>query len=399
MQFDFNFYSSLLLIFVANGLLYSILLVKKAIYSKQNSFKWLGLFVLLCCLYLMPWMFGFAGWYDKQPYRDLMFYIPFQQLFFIGPVLYFYVQSLLNPGFNVNKANWIHFLPGIIYIVYSLIIVVTDKLVVHKYYFLADGTDRDFDPWYQYCGFVSMVFYLVITLKYYKKFVLLMQNLLSNADTLLFSWIKTFLISFLLMQLLQVLFFILGFFFNIETYVGSWWYFFCFAIIMYYIALSGYNNNLQTQIPFQFSKSLHAKAVLLPSVENEVAVEIDLNERVPFQQLPDDLLQYKSQLISLFASNTIAQNPDVTLAEIAKKLNSNSTVISKVINQGFQMNFNDFVNQHRIELVKKAFLNGEHNKSTLLGIAFDCGFNSKATFNRAFKKNTGLSPKNFIESI
>ena len=61
------------------------------------------------------------------------------------------------------------------------------------------------------------------------------------------------------------------------------------------------------------------------------------------------------------------------------------------------MNFNDFVNKYRVEEVKKAFDNGDHKKSTLLGIAFDCGFNSKATFNRAFKKNTGLSPKDYLE--
>jgi AraC-like DNA-binding protein len=49
--------------------------------------------------------------------------------------------------------------------------------------------------------------------------------------------------------------------------------------------------------------------------------------------------------------------------------------------------------------VKTKFANGEHKKSTLLGIAYDCGFNSKATFNRAFKKNTGKTPKEFLESI
>ncbi len=41
---------------------------------------------------------------------------------------------------------------------------------------------------------------------------------------------------------------------------------------------------------------------------------------------------------------------------------------------------------------------GEQKNQTLLGIAFDCGFNSKATFNRAFKKQTGLSPKEWIEN-
>ena len=63
------------------------------------------------------------------------------------------------------------------------------------------------------------------------------------------------------------------------------------------------------------------------------------------------------------------------------------------------MNFNDFINTYRVEEVKKAFDNGEHKKTTLLGIAYDCGFNSKATFNRAFKKNAGFSPKEYLEKL
>ena len=74
------------------------------------------------------------------------------------------------------------------------------------------------------------------------------------------------------------------------------------------------------------------------------------------------------------------------LTDVAKKLKTNASVISRTINQGFQMNFNDCINNYCIEAVKSRFTNEEHKKSTLLGIAYDCGFNSKAIFNRAFKK-------------
>jgi AraC-like DNA-binding protein len=101
----------------------------------------------------------------------------------------------------------------------------------------------------------------------------------------------------------------------------------------------------------------------------------------------------------LILSQKLYQNHELTLSDVAKKLDTNASVISKTINQGFQLNFNDFINHYRIEAVKQSFENGEHKKSTLLGIAFDCGFNSKATFNRAFKKSTRLSPKDFIENL
>lgn len=103
MHYDFNFYSSLLLITFSQGIIYGVLLLKKAIQTESKPNYWLSLFVFLCSLYVAPWMLGFAGWYDNQPFRDIMFYIPFQHLFFIGPILFFYIQSLLNPAFKINK--------------------------------------------------------------------------------------------------------------------------------------------------------------------------------------------------------------------------------------------------------------------------------------------------------
>ena len=399
MTFNFNFYSSLLLIFVSNGLLYSFLILKKAVQKQSRANKWLSLFVFLCSLYIMPWMLGFSGWYDQQPYRDFMFYMPFQHLFFIGPVLYFYVQSLLNPHFRVTRTTSLHLLPGILYLLYSLFVFVVDKIILKKYYFYANGTDKDFDAWYQYLGFASMVFYLLLSLKYYQKFILLMQNIVSYADNFLFNWVKTFLIAFLSMQILQVIFFIIGFFVNIETYVGTWWYFFCFAIIMLYIAISGYNNNLDTYIPFEFDSFQNQKVLLLSNTTPEIAVEFNLETTPETNFDHEDILVWKNKITLLFEVEKAAQNPELTLNDLAKTLKTNVSLVSKVINQGFEMNFNDFVNKYRIDQVKKAFLNGDHKKTTLLGIAFDCGFNSKATFNRAFKKNTGLSPKDYLKSV
>ena len=95
----------------------------------------------------------------------------------------------------------------------------------------------------------------------------------------------------------------------------------------------------------------------------------------------------------------VYKDPALTLTDLAKKLGTNAAVVSKAVNQNFNMNFNDFINFYRIEHVKLAFQNKEHLASTLLGIAFDSGFNSKATFNRAFKKHLGVSPKDYIQSL
>ncbi len=112
MLFTFGSYSSLLLISFTQGIIYSVLLLVKAIRTENKSNYWLSLFIFLCSLFIAPWMLGFAGWYDNQPYRDFMFYMPFQQLFFLGPIIFFYTQSLLNPLFKLTKKDFLHFLPG-----------------------------------------------------------------------------------------------------------------------------------------------------------------------------------------------------------------------------------------------------------------------------------------------
>jgi len=69
--------------------------------------------------------------------------------------------------------------------------------------------------------------------------------------------------------------------------------------------------------------------------------------------------------------------------------------MSYLVNAGFGKNFNDFINSYRVEEVKRKVNDPATAHLSLLGVAFDCGFNSKATFNRAFKKLTGMAPWTF----
>jgi len=173
-----------------------------------------------------------------------------------------------------------------------------------------------------------------------------------------------------------------------------------FSVVMHYIAIVGYSNPINAAIPFkmEFNKNpilLLNESPNLVSEEITIDIEHDYLETTPSPEIE----LWKVKIESLIQEEKLFQNPELNITDVAKKLQTNVAVISKAINQGFQMNFNDFINNYRIEAVKVKFANGEHKQSTLLGIAFDCGFNSKATFNRAFKKSTGISPKEFLNKI
>ncbi len=401
MLFQFGFYSSILLISFTQGIIYSILLLEKAIKSENKSNYWLSLFIFLCSLYIVPWMLGFAGWYDNQPYRDILFYTPFQHLLWVGPIIFFYTQSLLNPSFKFSKKEALHLLPGFLYFAYAVVMWVYDKYIFGDYYFYANGMDKDFDNWYQKLGLISMIIYFILSIRYYNMYKKLMFQVVSYADSVLFKWIKTFFIAFLVMLLLPIIFDSIGYFFpEIKSYQGSWWFFLFFSIVMYYIAITGYSNPINSTIPFKIS-FFDKNPILLLDTRNSDETEtiIDIQYETFEEKKSPEIDFWKSKIETLIQEEKLYQNPELTLTDLAKKLDTNVSVISRTINQGYQMNFNDCINNYRIEAVKKSFANGEHKKSTLLGIAYDCGFNSKATFNRAFKKTTGKTPREFIEMI
>ena len=91
-------------------------------------------------------------------------------------------------------------------------------------------------------------------------------------------------------------------------------------------------------------------------------------------------------------------NPDLNLSDLANFLDMNRAQLSQIINSGFQKNFNDFINEYRVNTFKEKLNLGEHEQLSLLGIAFDSGFNSEATFNRVFKKITQTSPSEYLQT-
>lgn len=88
-------------------------------------------------------------------------------------------------------------------------------------------------------------------------------------------------------------------------------------------------------------------------------------------------------------------NDDLNLTSFAEKLNISSSNLSQVINQFFEKSFYDFINQYRIEQAKTMLHLDNYSNLSILGIAYECGFKSKSSFNRYFKKYCGISPSEF----
>lgn len=304
--FDYNQKSSVLLIFSFHAVIFSFLLLKKGIQEGKNDSKWLAALVFLGGLYISPFMLGYAGWYAQKSYREFLFFMPLQQLFLIGPVFFFYVKTLLNRKLKLTRKDYLHFLPAILYAMYSLVVFITDKLILDAFFFYADGKDKDLDVWYQVAGLVSMLAYLLLSLRHYFNYRTLSLQEVSFADEIAFSWIKHFIIAFGLILVLRVLFFIL----NPEwwEFGRKFWYYLCFSILLMYIAISGHSATIKTTLRFD------AKLLDIDPAEDD-----NREETKPEPEEALALQEWKNKLIHLFETEALHQNPNLTLTDLASR--------------------------------------------------------------------------------
>lgn len=385
MLFQFGLRSSLLLIFFTHLLVYAILFLKRGWQQDLLSDRLLGAFLLLSALFIFPWMSGFAGWYDSHTYREILFYTPFIHALFFGPLLYLYLKSLTNIHYRLQKQDLLHFLPGLLYIAWCAIVVVADKLIVGHYYLMDGHTDPDFANWYNWAWSASLLVYLILSIRYYRQYVVFSSFEFSFADAASFKWLRNFLYAFAILTILLISEHILGLFVDL-FYVGSWYYFFAFAIITYYMAISAYAAKPIIKLNFEPALlSIYQQTLLLAAPE------------MP-QEDESWMENWKAKIDHLMDVEQVYLEPELTLTELAKKAGTNASVLSKVINKTYGLNFSDYVNKYRVDQVIRLMNGPEYQNFTLLTLAYQAGFNSKSTFNRAFKKATGMIPKAYLNN-
>ncbi len=99
-------------------------------------------------------------------------------------------------------------------------------------------------------------------------------------------------------------------------------------------------------------------------------------------------------LIQIFKKNFLA--PKISIAELSHRTGIPVNHLSKIINEQLRLNFFDFINSYRVEEFKRLVSEAKHEYFTLLGLAFEAGFNSKSTFNAMFKKFTEQTPSIYV---
>jgi AraC-like DNA-binding protein len=144
------------------------------------------------------------------------------------------------------------------------------------------------------------------------------------------------------------------------------------AIMIYWLGLKGYLHSRSNTVEPATRKG---SATALPTgVVNQVV----------------------DSLARAMGADTLYLDPELTVEKVGRHLQLPAKTISFVLNQYCQKSFSTFVNEYRVEAVKQRLTDPASEHLTLTGIAFECGFNSQATFQRTFKQMTGVSPREYL---
>lgn len=390
MAFELNTYSALLLLPFSQAVLFGILLIFKTGDTFKLSNLLLGAILLMMSIKIAFWMLGFAGWYDSHDtYTSFMFYFPFNTICLIGPLIYFYFLSATNQDFRFEKQHAHHLWLPVIWVIvilgkFSLDFALHFPFPKTTYtQFGTKGPLAEIDKTLPFTliSYGSLIYYLILTFRSfyaYKKYAI--QNL-SSLENLDFVWLRNILLALgsglVLMFIYQIANWITPL-----SYRADWYSYMFLGILVYYLGIKGYM--------FQ-----RAQKPALNFTETSNSYDDQLDEVKEFPDLPIRM----EELTTLLNQQKPYLVPELTLSQLAYMMRLNSGILSRVINVGYNLNFNDFINGYRIKEVLWKIDDQQHKKITLLGIALDSGFNSKATFNRAFKKQTGKTPLEYIKSI
>lgn len=358
------FFVILLSIGALQGIIYGIILWRyDAINKTANKFLAAILFFFAYRLFVeVLKLFGIG-------YYDFFYHVLLEYNWIYGALIYFFVKAYITPRFKLQlKNDWIHFIPVIIEFVWS------NFIKTQNFYW--DGT-RESLTWLGYWGYVVwmqlptqyVISALLIVIYIIKSERLLKINETENYTLIpeKVTWISRVLKVMKFYSILVIVVVLVDYVFFNYAFNRSYHYplFIGMALITYWLGIEGFNKKDEYAIKEKVSLSTKEKKQL-------DSIALALKRAMQEEQL------YK--------------NSKLNLNGLSKNLGIKPYLITKCLGVVFEKKFNDFVNEYRIEELKRLLTDKKNNNYTLLSLAFEAGFNSKASFNRAVKKITGKPP-------
>lgn len=314
-----------------------------------------------------------------------------------APLLYFYVDLITQPEQKIKPWFWLLTVPFFVFLTYYLA----------NYYFLSTDRKKEYfqlattKPWAMiYAGEFFLVLsgpvYSVLGLFRIKQHIKNIEGSFSYTAGINLKWLKTILIAIVFVNVIEVLLNVFSDIYPLFTYQTSDNLMHSLNVLL--IFFIGYYGFKQTLIypsgkekPDLIHREQFAEMQMIGSSETD-------SKYIKSGLQKDNVDVYYSSLVQLMDSEKLFLDSKLSIKTVADKLGLSVNHLSQVINQQSGKNFFKFINEYRVEEAKKLLPDQSNKKYTILAIAYDCGFNSKSSFNTIFKQFTGKTPSGFIKN-
>lgn len=362
-----RFNDILMIVTLVQFLLFSIFLVtlKK---GKPISNKFLALFLFSKSLAIVNYLLSESG---IGSFHIFFILVPFSFLY--GPTLYLHVKSLAYKNFALSKWDVLHLAPFVLCSLYftwlyhlrsqafkMAVIINTTSQVRIEQILIVSATH-----FLLLCYLIAAVF----TLWRYRHEL---KKSYSFIERINLSWLNFVLYGFILIWIFDVVGFVLE---MVSTPL----------LFLYSVTLA---------LLFIFANIIVYKGLKQPELFNG----IQRKPKYIYSKLTSsEKKKYMARLESYMKEEKPHLIPSLSINDLAEKLSISSRHLSQVINESLGKNFFDFINGYRIEEAKKLLNDSSDTKINILELLFDVGFNTKSVFNRVFKKQTGVTPTEYMK--
>lgn len=368
----------ILLVGSSISLFLALLLLKKP--GKALHDYIISVWLMLLGLYVFVYAFVPVHFFTGKPWLINLY---LALLFINGPLLFLYVNAITKQAEKINKAFIWHLLPFIAFVAYLISFknasgVFADTMSVH------DASNIEFPmPYLLFLVLLSLSvpIYIYLSVRLLLRHKKIIADNFSDIGKRTLTWLR-----------------------NLIIILGVAWIVLVTIIFIHHIlhlfsdsfCINGLFLTLTAFIVTAGSYGFQQPSVF--SLQGTMATEVLEETDKPYagsSLKEEDKLQYLASLIDYMDNKKPYLNNELTLNQLALDVNIPLHHLSRIINEHFNQNFFDFINQFRVNEFIRRVAEPRYSNYSLLAIAFDCGFNSKTTFNRFFKKATGITPSQY----
>ncbi|MBN2523311.1 MAG: helix-turn-helix transcriptional regulator [Bacteroidales bacterium] len=316
---------------------------------------------------------AFLWIYNIYPHWPHFYNFAISLNFLLGPLLLFYTLSVIHEKFRLRKIYFLHLLPFLVVaVVYCMKYQIYDT--ESKLMLLNNGFRQSqfFAVTYKTEN-IQFISYLLVSIIYAFCYQFNAKHARLKTEKLLVSTLKFLLVGILILIVFEII--------RNEVPVQARYHFAIkgIGILLYLVMIS----------------TLLIRCLRYPEIFSYTGKNGNGQKYLKSPLTKEHKMHYLKRMESYMNTGKPFLSSTINLPDFAKEISIPSRYISQVLNEELGMSFYDLINTYRIEEAKNLLSDPEYGDSSIIDIAYDCGFNSKSVFNAAFKKYTGTTPSEF----